>query len=399
MTTFILRVDPNTFDRNNPIFTKVGNPQMLTELVIVESYASMEEIRSVRGVLDVGEDQVEEPDTSRYAVNNSWGMKYIDAPGSGEGVDVFILDSGVRSSHEFFKGKEIIHFWSADDKEYDANETAGDHGTKCCAMVLATAPKARIYSMRTKFITSNTIKCLDMCAKHHSENPDRNTVVSMSFSSDGPFDYYSTAVSKRLADMGVVMVASAGNRSADYPGTPAASDGVFAIGAIDKDGNIASFSSGKKGGVDFWAPGVSLASPGVKTDVQYTTFSGTSASTPIVAGVIASALTGSEKLISREGIYWVRDQLRGNSIGEYPGGGGCPRAIGYGKTYKQPLPPPVVEEPELPDPTPPAPEPPIEETPPPAKKKKKKNYTPFIFGGVALVVIAFVVYHNFMGVA
>lgn len=45
----ILKIRPESFDRNNQIFNKVDNSQVFNNIVIVETDATLEEIQRVKG--------------------------------------------------------------------------------------------------------------------------------------------------------------------------------------------------------------------------------------------------------------------------------------------------------------------------------------------------------------
>ncbi len=93
-------------------------------------------------------------------------------------------------------------------------------------------------------------------------------------------------------DLGSLVVASAGNRASnsnDFPQYPARHHRVLSVGATERDSRrIAHFSSYGKI-VDLFAPGVDILS--TYFDNQYRAYSGTSYSTPLVAGIAALVKT------------------------------------------------------------------------------------------------------------
>jgi subtilisin family serine protease len=84
---------------------------------------------------------------------------------------------------------------------------------------------------------------------------------------------------------GIVLVAGVGNKPKSLVvGIPAAADGVVAVGAVDRDGNLAPFSvTGPE--VLVTAPGADIQSAGIHNG--YGRGNGTSDSTAITAGVVA----------------------------------------------------------------------------------------------------------------
>lgn len=111
-------------------------------------------------------------------------------------------------------------------------------------------------------------------------------IISMSLGS--PYeDAAIRAACKRAADAGIFVICAAGNDGQDDSiNYPARWEFVVAVGAVDKQGKPAPFSS-RGPQVDIAAPGVDILStyPG-----GYASLSGTSMATPFVSGVTALLL-------------------------------------------------------------------------------------------------------------
>src|SRR5467141_4087199 len=171
--------------------------------------------------------------------------------------------------------------------------SAFGHGTMTTGLVHLVAPKAKIlplkaFSSNGTGYLSNIIAALYYAVQHHAN------VVNMSFDLTSP----SPALTQAAAyanKAGVVLVASAGNGNTSAPVYPAALNNyVVGIASTTNWDSRSSFSN--YGATDVWiaAPGENIVStfPGG----TYGSASGTSFSSPIVAGTVSLMLNAKSSL-------------------------------------------------------------------------------------------------------
>ncbi len=263
---------------------------------------------------------------------------------TGENVIIGLLDSGFRwKTHEAIQNSQVIAEYdfvykdSITANEPDDNPAQDIHGTMIMG-IIAGKMDGKLYgsSYNSKFILAKTedIKSetrveednyaaalewmerlgVDVTSSslgyNEFDNPDENyTYKDM----DGKTTIVARAVDSAFV-RGVVTVTAAGNeyqKPWKYIISPADAKYVLAIGAVNSNGVIAPFSSRgptSDGRIkpDVCAQGVSVYTVQPGSFSSYTYASGTSASTPIVAG-IAALLISHYPLINQ---YQVRDAIR-----------------------------------------------------------------------------------------
>ena len=236
---------------------------------------------------------------ARVQVEPAWALA------SGAGVVVAILDTGVEAAHPDLKDR-MVPGWDAVNGD-DRPEDDHSHGTACAGIVAATpnnaigtagiAPNARV--MPVKVLNKRGVGPLEWAAAGIVWATDHGArVVSMSFGEDAPSQVLQDAVDYARAK-GVICIASMGNDGEERAHWPARCEDVLAVGATYDDDRPALFTT-EGAWVGIAAPGtrVHTTSPTYeiidpmfgKRDRDYTWFSGTSASSPVVAAVAALVL-------------------------------------------------------------------------------------------------------------
>ncbi len=259
-------------------------------------------------------DQRERPGDGRYVPAND-----------GSGVNIYVLDTGFRRSHEQFGGRasqqaDFIRFMGSRD---DCN----GHGTAVASAAggstLGVATAANLISVRiagcggvaynplNSLTTSTIVAGLDWVTRHHV----KPAVVNISYGSPPGFwrrwfnwrTPQDRAVRRAVA-AGITVVVAAGNENKNANrSTPARAPEAISVSATDYVDARAPF--GNYGKVDLFAPGVGLTLADYQSDNGYSYGSGTSYSAPMVAGAAAVYLHDHPAASPAE----VREALQNNA--------------------------------------------------------------------------------------
>ncbi|UYO62292.1 S8 family serine peptidase [Acetobacterium wieringae] len=253
-----------------------------------------------------------------YVTNGSaWQFQRIGADqiwnqiSNADPVVVAVIDTGLNVNHPDLIGNTVAGYDFVTGKT-NVVDLAG-HGTAvsgCIAAVtnngIGTAgisglANIKIAPYRTGGMYSGDTQ-LDVayiCAAILSaaERPEVK-VINMSFGGYGTFSSLAVAVSEAVS-AGKIVVASSGNEGESWNSRvgqyayPASYDHVISVGATNKDNNRASFSQ-YNDRVDLVAPGQSVLTTARSGGYEYA--SGTSFSSPIVAGACAVLMAADASL-------------------------------------------------------------------------------------------------------
>lgn len=224
------------------------------------------------------------------------GLPAAHAVTTGSGTIVAVLDTGIDPAHPAFTGRLLAGRDFVDDDDdptdvADGQDDDGDgrtdeawgHGTHVAGLVALVAPGAQILPVRV-LDADGRGDVHSVAAGIRWAVAQGADVLNLSLGSLKTSDAISDAL-EHVEDQGVVVLASAGNWAAEQPQEfPARSSKAHAIAATDTAATPAAFTS-YAGYVALSAPGVALRSayPGG----QWRLWSGTSMSTPLVAGAAA----------------------------------------------------------------------------------------------------------------
>ncbi|MFI9823629.1 S8 family peptidase [Streptomyces sp. NPDC052013] len=232
--------------------------------------------------------------------NAPWGLDRIDQTSlplsgtytypdsAGSGVTAYVIDTGVRITHQQISGR-AAYGYDAVDGDTTASDGNG-HGTHVATTIAGStygvAKKAKIVAVRVldnngSGTTAGVIAGIDWVTKNHS-GP---SVANLSLGG-GASTTLDTAVRNSIAS-GVTYAVAAGNSSANASSfSPARVTEAITVGATTSTDARASYSN--YGSVlDIFAPGSSITAGWHTSDSATNTISGTSMATPHVAGAAA----------------------------------------------------------------------------------------------------------------
>ena len=201
-----------------------------------------------------------------------------------------------------------IHGWDFagnDNSVYDGS--GDDHGTHVSGTVAARGGNGigvagvcwNIQLISVKFLgrnggtTANAIKAVNYVTDLKARHGLKIVATNNSWGGGGFSQGLSDAI-QNAGSANILFVAAAGNSGANIDITPSypasySLDNIIAVAAIDKSGNLASWSNYGSTSVDLGAPGVGIWStvPNKKSQSSYSSYSGTSMATPHVTGAAA----------------------------------------------------------------------------------------------------------------
>ncbi|MEV4414659.1 type VII secretion-associated serine protease mycosin, partial [Catellatospora sp. NPDC049609] len=239
--------------------------------------------------------------------NDQWYLPFLKiseahAISQGEGVTVAVIDTGVEAKHPDLNGNVLVGFDTVTGGNGNGWGDLDGHGTGMAGLiaahghgsgardgVLGIAPKAKVLPIRIS--SAKGYGGGDAIAIGIDEAVKRNVkIISISQSAHSADSATAIQAVARAEAAGVLVFAGAGNQPEDhYVAPPGRYPGAIAVGAVDKQGNIAAIST-RGPEVQLVAPGVDITSTSKinkAAGTQYRRGTGTSPATAITAGVAA----------------------------------------------------------------------------------------------------------------
>lgn len=224
---------------------------------------------------------------------------------TGKTAVVYLIDSGIDTSHYLLQNSEIQQLYSYDGTW---NDSLG-HGTVLATLIVGVSPDVIIRIVKiptgTSIPTTQILMALDAIKQDHENNPSQVKIINCSWIV-GKSQILDTKFSE-LEAAGLIVVAAAGNQSvAADTFSPVGLDSVLGIGASDAYDRVLTGNWGPE--VDITAPGVDVITFNANKELQLKT--GSSLAAAIASGVLAQLIEQYPTKTATE----IQDELIANSL-------------------------------------------------------------------------------------
>jgi len=279
----------------------------------------LDRIRRSDEVAYVEKDQVVYATNILTQTNAPWGLarvahreslnfgnfnKYLYDSKAGEGVTIYVIDTGINVGHVDFQGRAI---WGKTIPQNDEDLDGNGHGTHVAGTIAGyrygVSKHAKVVAVKVlrsngSGTMSDVIKGVEYAAVSHIEAKDKARKEGKPFKGSGANMSLGGGKSQALdsavngaVDVGLNFAVAAGNDNrdaCDY--SPAAAENAITVGASTIEDERAWFSNHGPC-VDVFGPGKDILSTWKGSKTATNIISGTSMASPHVAGLIAYFLS------------------------------------------------------------------------------------------------------------
>jgi len=286
----------------------------------ISGYAGMfsdyviEQIRAQPEVEFIERDQIVRTQNVTVQGNAPWGLarishrpkltfgtftKYVFEEVAGDGVDVYVIDTGINIGHVEFEGRAI---WGKTIPANDIDVDGNGHGTHCAGTIASrkygVAKKANVYAVKVLGTNgsgsmSDVVKGVEFATQaakaKASTGKSKGSVANMSLG--GGKSPTLERVVNNAVEAGIHFAVAAGNDNKDACSySPAGAQRPITVGASTLGDERAYFSN-HGSCVDIFAPGLNIVSTYRGGSRATATLSGTSMASPHTAGLMAYLLS------------------------------------------------------------------------------------------------------------
>jgi serine protease len=221
----------------------------------------------------------------------------------GSGVTAYIIDTGIRCSHQEFAGRCT---WGFDSANFPSpNTDLNGHGTHVAGSVGGTvyglAKNVQLVGVAVLSASGSGSTAGVIAGVEWSANDARGKKAVANMSLGGGFSTASNNAVNAAYATGLPMIVASGNSNTNSCSfSPASASNAYTVDSSDSSDRRSSFSNYGSCS-DIVAPGSAITAAWINSDTSINTISGTSMAAPHVAGVAAKML--SERTYTASQLY------------------------------------------------------------------------------------------------